>query len=163
MRTPRPLRSIAVMGLLAAVLALSGCGGLGSSATGSSTTTPSASLDRIPAHLLPRDAPVPVSPEILRVTNSWIVSDGVTLLEVCAGAAGHDRHTGRLFLLRQDNRSGQQKLDSVDVPHAGALSIVDPPTGAAVETSAQHGTLSFVGHAGIKGTLDLTTDTVTLE
>jgi type IV secretory pathway protease TraF len=106
---------------------------------------------------------VPVSPEIVRVQNSWVVSDGVTALEVCTGAAGHDPSKGRFFILREDERTGQQKLDIVDVPGSGALIIIEPPTGANVETSAQRGILSFIGRSGVRGSLDLGEDSVTLK
>ena len=159
---------VALASCLVSLPALAGCGNPTASPsslpTGRGTrepAPPSPVVDRIPAHLLPSDAPVPAPPALLNLTNAWIVSDGVTLLEVCAGSAGNDPHTGRFFILRQDDRTGQQKIDSVDVPLASALTIVDPPSGSAVETSAQRGTLSFVGRGGIKGALDLSTDKVT--
>lgn len=37
---------------------------------------PTGKPDRIPAHMLPADVPVPVSPELIRPTTAWLVSDG---------------------------------------------------------------------------------------
>ncbi len=159
---------VALAACLVSWLALTGCGkpaaSPSSSPAGRVTREPtpaSPASARDPAHLLPSDAPVPASPELFKPTNAWIVSDEATLLEVCAGAAGNDPHTGRFWIVRQNNHTGQQRLDVVDVPYAGALRIVDPPSGSAVETSAQRGMLSFVGRSGIKGELDLSTDRVT--
>lgn len=125
-------------------------------------TPPPVVRDTIPAQMLPPDCPIPISPEVVRVQNDWLVSDGVTLLAVYAGADGQDPSQGRVVIIRQDLQKGQQTQYVVDVPGSGALSIVNAPTGACVETSAQTGTLSFVGSAGIKGRLNLNDHTVTL-
>ena len=116
--------------------------------------------DRIPAEVLGPDVPVPISPEILRTTNGWLVSDGVTLVAVYAGAAGDDPSQGRLVIVRQNLVEGVQTLDVVNAGKTGALAIVDPPRGAAVESSAQRGGIPLRGARGATGTLHLATDKV---
>ena len=117
--------------------------------------------DRIPAHMLAGDVPVPISPEVLDAGNAWLVSNGVTLVAVYAGAAGDDPSHGRFVIVRQNLASGIQTEDVVDVPGAGALAIVDAPRGEGVETSAQHAQLGFHGSNGKAGMLDLSTDRTT--
>jgi len=119
-------------------------------------------VDRIPAHMLPSDVPVPVSPEVIRPTSAWLVSDGTTLVAVYAGAAGNDAAVGRFVIVRQNLVAGVQRLQTVGAGRTGALSIVDAPSGAAVETSAQHGDLGFRGANGARGLLHLEGGTVTL-
>ena len=119
-------------------------------------------VDRIPAHMLGPDVPVPVSPELIQPTTAWLVSDGTTLLAVYAGAAGNDPEVGRFVLVRQNLVAGEQRLQTVDAGRTGAVSIVDAPSGAGVETSAQHGDLVFRGADGALGRLHLEGGTVTL-
>ena len=116
--------------------------------------------DRIPAHILPPDTPIPVSPALVRVTNAWLVSDGRTLVAVYAGEAGNDPSIGRFVIIRQNLVVGFQTRDVVDVAAAGSLRITDAPTGAAVETSAQRGDLRFSSMMRTRGVLHLATDTV---
>jgi hypothetical protein len=116
--------------------------------------------DRIPAHILPPETPIPVSPALVRVTNAWLVSDGRTLVAVYAGEAGNDPSTGRFVIVRQNLVVGFQTRDVVDVAAAGSLRITDAPTGAAVETSAQRGDLGFLSAMQVRGVLHLATDTV---
>jgi hypothetical protein len=121
---------------------------------------PAGKPDRIPAEVLGPDVPVPISPEILRTTNGWLVSDGATLVAVYAGAAGDDPTEGRLVIVRQNLVAGVQTLDVVNAGKTGALAIADAPRGAAVETSAQRGGIPFRGAHGATGTLHLATDKV---
>ena len=116
--------------------------------------------DRIPAKLLGPDVPVPISPSLLQTTNGWLVSDGATLVAVYAGAAGNDPSQGRFVIIRQNLVRGVQTQDVVDAGRTGALTIVDAPAGAAVETSAQHGPIGFHGARGANGVLHLNGDTV---
>ena len=114
----------------------------------------------IPAHVLPPESPIPVSPALIRVRNSWLVSDGRTLVAVYAGEAGNDPARGRLAVVRQNLVFGNQRQDVVPAGRAGAVELTQVPLGAAVETSAQHGDLSFVSAGGRTGVLHLATDTV---
>jgi hypothetical protein len=152
---PRGRRLImGAVGLLAAGLA-SGV----MAAAGSAGTTPAHVLDRIPAHILPSGTPVPVSPELVRVSNAWLVSDGVTLVAVYAGSAGTDPSMGRFVIVRQNTQTGQQTLTIVNVPGSHGLSLVGTPTGASVETAAQQGDLRFRDAAGRPGILNLSNNT----
>jgi len=119
---------------------------------------PPGDVDRIPAHLLSGDAPVPVSPELLEPTNAWLVSDGRTLVAVYAGADGHDPRRGRLVIVRQDLEAGTQTLSVVDAGPGGAVAITAAPMGEGVETAAQHGRLTFRSMEGRAGVLDLALD-----
>jgi len=119
---------------------------------------PTGPPDRIPAHILAEDVPVPISPQVLKPGNAWLVSNGATLVAVYAGAAGDDRSNGRFVIVRQNLAAGTQTEDVVDVPDAGALALVDTPRGGGVETSAQHAQLGFQGSNGKAGVLDLATD-----
>jgi hypothetical protein len=114
--------------------------------------------DRIPAHMLGEDVPVPISPQVLEAGNAWLVSNGATLVAVYAGAAGDDRSEGRFVIVRQNLAAGTQTEDVVDVPGAGALAVDDAPRGESVETAAQHARLGFHGSSGKTGVLDLATD-----
>ncbi len=119
---------------------------------------PAGPPDRIPAHMLPADTPVPISPQVLQPDNGWLVSDGATLVAVYAGAAAGDPSSGRFVIVRQNLAAGRQTEDTVDVARAGALAITDAPAGEAVETSAQRAQLGFRGSNDITGVLDLATD-----
>lgn len=116
--------------------------------------------DPIPAHMLPANCPVPISPEIITVENDWLVSDGYTLVAVYAGADGQDATVGRIVIVRQDLQKSAQTIDILDVAGSGALSIVNAPTGTSVETSAQTGTLDLVGNAGVNASVNLQSNTV---
>jgi hypothetical protein len=118
--------------------------------------------DRIPAHLLPPKTPVPVSPALIRVRNAWLVSDGRTLVAVYAGEAGADPAKGLFVIVRQNLVFGGQSQDVVAAGRTGPVKLTDVPLGAAVETSAQHGALSFVSAGGRQGVLHLATDAVAI-
>lgn len=91
---------------------------------------------------------------------AWLVSDGSTLVAVCAGAAGNDPEQGRLAIVRQNLVQGAQTVNVIDAGKTGALTLVNPPTGAAVETSAQVGSIEFRGVHGAAGSLQLASDTL---
>lgn len=118
--------------------------------------------DRIPAHFLPPDAPIPLSPTLIRVTNGWLVSDGRTLVAVYAGEAGNDSTAGRFVIIRQNLVIGFQTRDIIDIGRTGAVRITEAPTGAGVETSAQRGDLCFSSTTGTEGVLHLARDTFDL-
>ena len=112
----------------------------------------------IPAQMLGRDTPVPISPSVLRARNGWLVSDGRALVAVYAGADGDDSSVGRLVIVRQDLVSGKQSLRMIGAGHTGALTIVGAPLGRAAETRAQTGSIRLRTAAGRDLTLDLGTD-----
>jgi hypothetical protein len=114
----------------------------------------------IAARILGPDVPVPISPALLRTVNGWLVSDGMTLVAVYAGAAGDDNSQGRVVIVRQDLQAGVQTQDVVEAGLTGALSIAGAPIGEAVETSAQRGDLVLGDVNGGMHTLNLASDTI---
>jgi hypothetical protein len=112
--------------------------------------------DSIPATLLDKDAPVPVSPAIITANSAWVVSDAKTLVAVYAGLAGDGKDSGRFVVIRQDWIKGQQTQDVIDVPGARPpLTSVSPPEGSEVEVSAPTADLQFSDHSGATGVLHL--------
>jgi hypothetical protein len=83
----------------------------------------------IPARLLGPDAPIPVSPALLRPRNGWLVSDGRQLVAVYEGAAGSDPAVGRVVVVRQNLVAGQQTVETLDAGSTGALTVVSAETG----------------------------------
>lgn len=124
--------------------------------------------DRIPAHILPKNTPPPLSPELIVPTNAWLVSDGYTLVAVYAGHAGPSAKKGMFAVVRQNLVFGIQytppgAAGSVAyLGNLGAAHITTAPKGRAVETSAQHGRIHFATTNGAHGVLNLARDTVTL-
>jgi hypothetical protein len=157
----RRFRARNVIIAILALLVVGASSGVAAAFSHASKFRPPAVLDRIPAHMLPASTPIPISPEIIKVSNAWLLSDGVTLVAVYAGTAGNDPSMGRFVLVRQNTTTGRQTIDAVNVVDSGALSIVKAPTGAAVETSAQRAHLLFRSAHGISGALDLANDTIT--
>ncbi len=96
-------------------------------------------------------------------TNGWQAGDKHTYTAVDAGANPANPSMGELGIFRQDHIKVTQSQKVVNVPGAGTLRIVRGPEGAAVATSAQRsGKLRFVGSRGVRGTLDLGDDSVTI-
>ena len=117
--------------------------------------------DPIPATMLGSDVPVPIPASVLTETNGWLVSDGYNLVAVYAGSKGDDPTQGRVVIVRQDLRAGKQTVQIVDAGSTGPLTIgAGAPTGAAVETSAQTGTLMLTASHGATAKLNLSTNTV---
>ena len=108
--------------------------------------------------MLDPEAPVPISPQLFKPGNAWLVSNGTTLVAVYAGADPRNPTTGRFVIIRQNLLAGVQTHKIVDVPEAGALAITEAPEGPDVVTSAQRGRLAFDGAAGKSGVLDLATE-----
>jgi hypothetical protein len=119
-------------------------------------------LDRIPARFVKGVSEVPISPVVLRFTNGWLVSNGRILVGVYAGAAGDDPSEGRLVVLRQNVQMGSQKISILNVPGAGALTIIKVPAGIKAETGAERGRLSFKSIHGVQGALYLRSDTIAI-
>jgi hypothetical protein len=112
--------------------------------------------------MLPPDSQPPFSPSIIRTTNGWLVSNGRTLVAVYGGEAGNDPSVGMFGILRQDLEFGWQTRQIITVGNVGAVRITQAPSGAAVETSAQHADIEFSSTAGTRGVLHLATDTTEL-
>ena len=104
------------------------------------------------------------SDTIYPVTNGWQAGDHRTYTAVDAGANPANPSMGELGVFRQDHIKVTQAQKVVNVPNAGTLRIVKAPEGRAVATSSQrNGELEFVGSRGVRGTLHLSNDSVTIE
>ena len=97
------------------------------------------------------------------VTNAWRAGSRESFTEVSAGALAGDRSTGVLAIFRHDYLAATQDVDLVEVDGSGPVRITEAPLGKGVEESAQDGgEIEFAGAHGLRGTLDLSDDTVTL-
>jgi hypothetical protein len=104
------------------------------------------------------------SSDVISIRNGWQASDHRSYTAVEAGVNPADRSLGELGIFRQDFVKATQTQHLVKVPHAGALKITDAPLGRQVATWAQRrGNLRFAGARGVRGTLHLRTDEVTIE
>jgi hypothetical protein len=122
---------------------------------------PAFAADPIPAAMLGSDVPVPIPASVLMETNGWLVSNGNNLVAVYAGSKGDDPTQGRVVIVRQDLRAGKQTVQILDAGSTGPLTIdAGAPKGAAVETSAQTGTLALTASRGVTAKLNLNTNTV---
>jgi hypothetical protein len=123
-------------------------------------------LPAIEAARLVADPDPLVSDEVmLPIVNGWRVGNhlGFTVVEAGLAADNRSRTTGRFAILRYRVRHDSQTVDLVDVRGAGAVKITKAPLGPRVVTWAQHrGNLQFISSNGVKGTLHLKDDTVTL-
>ena len=118
-----------------------------------------------PAELDPEPpGPFFSSDVIYPFTNGWQAGDKRTYTAVDAGANPANPSMGELGIFRQDHIKVTQSQKVVNVPGAGTLRIVRAPEGGAVATSAQrNGELEFIGSRGVRGTLHLSDDSVTIE
>jgi hypothetical protein len=116
-----------------------------------------------PARMLgPDSATTLPSAELYPVRNGWAAAACFGVTWVWAGANGEHPSTGRLVIARYGRWPHARIHVDVDVPQSGALKITDAPLGPEVATSAQSAELEFTSKRGTTGTLDLSTDTVTL-
>ncbi len=172
-------------GLVAwAALALAGCGsGGGSSAPSSSTGAPAGTTTdegRVVGHLHTSVIPAgmvdplrfgyPPSDSVMYpVVDAWAVADHRSEVDVYAGGAspvqGSSRADDGLFVInRYSFLPLRQTQKHVVVRDSGPLRITAAPRGRSVVTSAQGGGLiHFASKGGVRGTLHLSDDTVTLE
>jgi hypothetical protein len=104
------------------------------------------------------------SSDVISIRNGWQASDHRSYTAVEAGVNPADRSEGELGIFRQHFVKATQTQHLVKVPDAGALKITDAPLGRPVATWAQRrGNLRFAGARGVRGTLHLRTDEVTIE
>lgn len=120
-----------------------------------------------PAEMLgPRSATDTPTTVLWPVRNGWVAGDCRRITFVWAGGGGvddEDRSIGKFVIRRQGHwPSARIHGAAIVVPDSGPLKIVNAPLGQEVVTSAQRGQLPFTSKRGITGTLDLSTDTVTL-
>lgn len=100
---------------------------------------------------------------IYPLSNQWVTADHRRFTAVEAGADPTDPSTGVLGILRQNYIHVTQREELVRVPDAGALRLTGAPLGAKVADAApRSGELGFAGENGITGTLDLESETVTI-
>jgi hypothetical protein len=130
-------------------------------ASASAAATAAVTPDPIPAAILGSNVPVPIPSSVITETNGWLVSDGYNLVAVYAGSKGDDPSQGRVVIVRQDLRTVTQTVQIVDAGATGPLTIAaSAPTGAAVETSAQTGSLMLNTSHGATVKLNLANNTV---
>ena len=118
----------------------------------------------IPAEIDERPPGGFVSSDVLRpLENAWRTASHRRLTEVDAGAAAQDESTGLLAIFRHEFVPTRQDVTLVRVKDSGPLRITGAPLGREVRRSAQrNGTIDFVGARGVRGTLDLSDDSVRL-
>jgi hypothetical protein len=99
------------------------------------------------------------------VVNGWQISNHRHYTTVEAGGDVPHRRLGVLGIFRQDWIHGTEKSHLVKVPGAGRVKITKAPLGRGrVQTWAQEqGSIRFVGKLGVRGTLHLKNDTVTIQ
>jgi hypothetical protein len=116
-----------------------------------------------PAQMLgPGSATTVTSGELYPVRNGWAAGACFGVTWVWAGASGEHPSSGRLVIARSGRWPHPRIHVDIDVPDSGPLKITGAPLGPDVATSAQRGQLEFTSKRGITGTLDLSTDAVTL-
>jgi hypothetical protein len=106
------------------------------------------------------------SAQIWPVRNYWAAFDGVYETVVIAGRDPDDKAMG-LFAIRRGNYAMREPAfhtEFVEVPGAGALKITDAPSGRGrARSRAQfRGTITFKSAGGIRGTLDLSDESIAL-
>jgi hypothetical protein len=117
----------------------------------------------VPARIVPHPDSIFSDEVMYPVTNGWMTSTHRNTTIVDAGGDPIHHTTGLFGIFRGNNVHVTQREDLVKVPGTGPVTITRAPLGAAVEVSAQRrGILYFTSKSGITGTLDLSTDTVTL-
>jgi hypothetical protein len=163
----RHLREIAVALALVVALGLVVAGRGESSADdgNASGNAPGRALTAsIPAQIDPRPQTF-VSAEVQSpVTNAWRAGSRESFTEGSAGALAGDRSTGVLAVFRHDYLAATQGVNLVEVDGSGPVRITKAPLGKGVEESAQDsGKIEFAGAHGVRGTLDLSDDSVMLE
>lgn len=164
----RMTRTICSLVVLATAIGTAACGSGG----GEATTSSNQDGRRLAHQQMQRDLPAEIdqdpqgfpSARLMRPVNAWRTSSHENFTEVEAGALADDSSVGAFFIFRHQFAHARQRADLVKVIGSGALHITEAPLGSKVEAQAQRsGKISFVGSEGVRGTLDLSDDTVTLK
>lgn len=117
-----------------------------------------------PASIVSDPAPLFSSDELWPITNAWGAETRRTLTAVQAGRDPYDPSVGVLGIFRQNFVRVRQTQTLIRVPGAGPLEITDAPLGRGAKRSAQaDGEIGFEGAGGLRGTLDLTNDSVSIQ
>jgi hypothetical protein len=159
-------------GALAALAAAAAIGACGSDGDGGEQASPSGDpgsvgkkmTQTIPAQIVHRPQGF-VSGDVVRpLQNGWRAASHTSFTEVDAGALARDPRVGAFAIFRHEFVAARQTVDIVEVPDAGTLRITSAPEGGGVVESAQkRGRIEFLGRGGVRGTLDLSDDSVRLE
>src|SRR3954471_4155952 len=96
-------------------------------------------------------------------TGSWRAGSHTHATVVTAGGDPRHQSDGLFSILRENSLKASQTGKLVRVPGTGPVTITKAPLGRKVVVSAQkHGNIEFTSKSGIRGTLHLKDDTVTL-
>ncbi len=160
------VRAITIVASVAA-LAIAGCGSEDSD-DGTTTTAPGRIGQRMesitPAEIDEHPQGFVSSDVISPLENAWRAGSHTSFTEVDAGALQAGKTTGAFAIFRHDFLDARQTSSLVEVKGSGPVRITKAPTGEAVVESAQKtGKIEFSGRGGVRGTLDLSDDSVSLE
>jgi hypothetical protein len=150
---------------LPAVAYLTHAAGAAGETTAPATPPPPTVVSDVPAGIFTpgTDTMVPVSPAELTVSNGWSAGDGAQLTAVYAGSSPGDPSDGRFVVVRSSPETGTQTVTAVDVPGSNGVTVdASAPAGQAVDGSAQDGNIPFDTGTGLRGDLNLATNTVTV-
>lgn len=164
-RSARALWALAALGAAAAIAACGSDddGGTTASGPGRADATGHTMKQTIPGQIDEMPQTFVSSDVLLPVLNGWRTSSRDQLTEVDAGALAADKSTGVLAIFRHEFVSAKQAVSLVKVEDSGPLRITKAPLGEGVEESAQeNGEIEFAGRRGVRGTLHLSDDTVSL-
>lgn len=101
----------------------------------------------------------PTSAALMNYVNGWTASDGSESIGVYAGSQRSHRRNGIFVIARL--KGSHQRVKSLVVKGSGSLTLLRPARPDS-EAAAYQGTLRFVTASGATGTLDLSSDSVTL-
>jgi hypothetical protein len=145
-------------------LAACGSGGGGSTAPAGQHATGHLMSQTIPAQIDRRPHGFTSSDLVQPVVNAWRTSSRSQLTQVDAGAMAADHSIGVLAIFRNEFTRARQTSNLVKVIGSGPLRITRAPQGHGLEAAAQrNGDIQFVGARGVRGTLHLRDDTVSLQ
>lgn len=158
-------------GALVALLAATAIAACGSDENGAGQGSPPGDpgsvgkkmTQTIPAQIVHRPQGF-VSGDVIRpLQNGWRAASHTSFTEVDAGALARDPRVGAFAIFRHEFVTARQTVDIVEVPGAGTLRITRAPEGGGVVESAQKtGKIEFAGRGGVRGTLDLSDDSVSI-
>jgi hypothetical protein len=164
-RRATPGRPAIVLAATLAAVGLSACGSHPAAKSDAGAETigrPATAI--IPAELDSRPHAF-VSRDVLRpVTNGWRAGSHQRFTEVDAGALAGNPALGAFAIFRHDFLTAAQKVTVVEVQGSGPVRITRAPIGSEVAEAAQrNGVIHFAGAGGVRGTLDLSDDTVSTQ